>query len=207
MKTFDSFGPNVRLYAPGVSDPTMYFALREAAIEFCERTRLWRYEDVFTVTAEQCEAIFTPDGTVVHEIEKVEFDGQELDHVTPTYLDQRMHLWRTDGAMTGIPRYVTQTEPNTIRLLPQGSGTVGLFLWLKPSQDAEEVPDWMADQYRETIAYGALGRILLIPNQSFTNLELGAAFGAAFQAKLDGSSTKGFTGQQRAFVRTRATFF
>jgi hypothetical protein len=36
---------------------------------------------------------------------------------------------------------------------------------------------------------------------------MGAAFGQAFQGKLDGKSTLGITGQQRASVRTKASFF
>ena len=118
-----------------------------------------------------------------------------------------MPNWRSGGVKSDSkPKYVTQTEPNTIRLVPFQAGDVKLSLFLKPAQDADELPDFLADQHRETIAWGALGRILLIPNQSFTNPEMGAAFGQAFQQKLDGKSTMGVTGQQRAPVRTRPSF-
>lgn len=206
MKSLDAFAPNIRLYAPGVADPTMYFAIRQAAIEFCERTRLWRYEDDFAVTADDCESILAPNGSEIHEIEAVFFNGVELDPKSTSWLDDHMRGWR-QGELSGLPKYFTQTEPNTIRLVPQEAGTVGLHVWLKPSQYADELPDWMVDQHRETIAFGALARVLLIPNQSFTNPELGAAFGSAFQGKLDKLFSKGLTGQQRAPARTRATFF
>jgi hypothetical protein len=206
MKSLDDFSANIKLYAPGCADPTMYFALRQAAIEFCERTRLWRYEDEFQASASDCEAIFAPASSEIHEIEAVFFNGQKLDPATTSWLDDHMRGWRS-GELSGLPKYVTQIEPNTIRLVPQEAGAVKVDLWLKPSHDADEVPDWMVDQHRETIAYGALGRVLLIPNQSFTNPELGAAFGSAFQAKLDKLSSKGLTGQQRAPARTKATVF
>ena len=206
MKSLDAFSANIKLYAPGCADQTMYFAIRQAAIEFCERTRLWRHEDEFSVTSDGCEAILAPNGAEIHEIEAVFFNGNQIEPATISWLDEHMRGWRS-GQLSGIPKYFTQTEPNTIRLVPQEAGTVGLHVWLKPSQYADELPDWMADQYRETIAHGALGRILLIPNQSFSNPELGAAFGSAFQAKLDKFSTKGLTGQQRAPARTRATYF
>lgn len=206
MKPLDDFAPHIRLYAPGVADPTMRFALREAAVEFCERTRLWRFEDEYAISAEKCDAIFAPDGAVIHEIESVTFDGQPLTPVSIAWLDENYRGWRTQD-YTGVPRYFSQVEPDQLCLVPQAVGTVGLSLWLKPSNDADQLPDWMFNQFRETLAQGAIARILMIPNQSFTNYELGAAFGASFSAKLDDASTKGFTGQQRAPMRTRASFF
>lgn len=207
MKSLDEFLPNIRMYAPGVADPTAYFAIRQAAIDFCERTRAWRFEDEFAVQADDYEGLLAPANAVIHEIEEVWFDGNKLARKTPAQLDALLPDWRSGGAKpTGLPSYVTQTEQNTITLVPFGTGSVKLSLFLKPAQDADELPDFIADQHRETIAWGALARILLIPNQSFTNPEMGAAFGQAFQGKLDGKSTLGITGQQRAPVRTKASF-
>ena len=207
MTDLDEFLFNIRMYAPGVADPTAYFAIRQAAIEFCERTRMWQFTDEFPVTAEECEGLLTPAGSVVHEIDHVWFDGQELRKVTPGKLDELIPAWRSGADKpTGTPSYITQTEPNTITLVPFGSGSVRVSLYLKPTQDCDQLPDFLAEQHRETIAWGALARVLLIPNQSFTNPEMGAAFGQSFQARLDGKASKGITGQQRAPIRTRASF-
>jgi hypothetical protein len=206
MKSFDDLATSIKVYAPGVADPTMYFAIRQAASEFCERTRLWRFQDTFTVTASECEALYAPQDSEVFEIEYVDFNGVKLDPKDIGWLDDNMRGWRT-GELTGLPKYFTQSEPNTISLAPRYSGTVNLSLWLKTSQDATTLPDWVVSQYRETIAHGALARILFIPNQSFTNPELGAAFGSSFAGKLNELSSKGFTGQQRAPIRTRASFY
>jgi len=207
MTELDVFLPNIRLYAPGVADPTAYFAIRQAAIEFCERTRVWRFADEFNVTADDCEGLLAPANSVVHDIEGVWFDGQKLKPKTPKQLDDIIPAWRSGAEKpTGNPAYVTQTAPNTITLVPHADGRVKLSLFLKPAQDADELPDFLADQHRETIAWGALGRIRLIPNQSFTSPEMGGVFGQLYQQKLDGKSTIGSTGQQRAPVRTRASF-
>jgi hypothetical protein len=207
MKSLDAFAASIKVYAPGCADPTMYFGIRQAAIEFCERTRLWRFDDEFQVSFDDAEGISAPYGAEIHEMEAVSFNGQPLEPKTTSWLDEHMRGWRTAGQVTGVPNYFTQTEPDTIRLVPFMAGTLGLHLWLKPTQDADQLPDWMVDQHRETIAHGALARILLIPNQSFTNPEMGMVFANAFQSKLDGLSNKGFTGQQRAPVRSKATYF
>lgn len=206
MKPLDDLLPSISLFAPGAAIPAVYFAIRQAAIEFCERTKLWRFEDEFEAVSTDDDQILAPADAVIHEIEEVRFEGQKLAPKTTRWLDDNCSGWR-ESTYTGTPGYVTQTEPNVLRLVPRGDGTVSLSVWLKPSQDADELPDFIVDQYREVIAHGALARLLLIPNQSFTSHELGIAFGGAFQAKLDSLSAKGFTGQQRAPVRTKASFF
>lgn len=208
MKDLDDFLPYIRMYAPGVGDPAAFFGIRQAAIEFCERTRMWQLEDEWSVTADDCEGLMAPAGADVHEIDKVWFNGCELRKVTPQKLDELVSNWRNgDDKPTGQPSYVTQTAPNSIILVPFGTGTVRVSLYLKPSQDCDQLPDFLVDQHREKIAWGALSRVLLIPNQSFTNPDMGAAFGQSFQSKLDSKSTSGISGQHRAPVRTKASYF
>lgn len=207
MKALDDLLPNIRMYAPGVADPTAYFAIRQAAIEFCERTRTWRHEDELTITENDIDGLETPSGSVILDIDGVWFDGLKLKAKTPAQLDAMLPAWRSGAELpTGNPSYVTQIEQNKIRVVPFQTGAMKYALFLKPAQDATELPDYLVDQHRETLAWGALSRILLIPNQSFTNPEMSAAFGMAFQQKLDGKSTIGIVGQQRAPVRTKASF-
>jgi len=204
MKPLDAFLTSINPYAPGVAIPTAYFAIRQAAIEFCERTRLWRYEDDFTIGPD-AEAICTPYGSVLLDIERVNFNGDPLVPQTAAWLDERIKGWRT-GEVSGVPQYFSQIELNTLRIAPSANGTVNISVWLKPSQDCQDLPDFLADQYREVIAHGALGRILMMPSQPFTNGDLGAGFLSSFERKLTELSGKGITGQQRARVRTRANF-
>lgn len=206
MTPLDDFSVDITVYAPGCPDMIMNFGLRQAAIEFCERTRLWRFEDEISVLNEESEFIAAPNGAVIHEIETIVFEGLGLQPATVAWLDANVRNWRT-GEITGPPKYYTQTEQDTIRLVPRGAGVVRLSVWVKPSQDADELPDFMAAQYREIISHGALARILMIPNQAFTNIDLAAAYGRSFENKMLAVINKGFTGQQRASLRTQASFF
>lgn len=206
MKPLDEFLQHINLYAPGCAVPTAYFGIRQAAIEFCERTRLWRFEDYFEVRGDEAEAMFAPANSVVHDIERAWFNGEPLTPKTVDWLDVHYNGWR-DGSLTGQPKFITQIEPNTLRIVPSAEGTVNVSLILKPAQDADEVPDFLVDQYRAVIAYGALSHILVIPNQSFTNMDMAGGFGATFQGKLTTLATRGSTGQQRARTRTRGSFF
>lgn len=205
MKDLDAFMPAIRPHAPGCPNIAAFAAIRLAAIEFLERTKFWRWEDEFDVTAAQ-SSITTPTDSVLLEIDKVMFDGDELERATPSWLDAIEPGWR-DGSLTGIPSFVTQTELNTIRLVPSQDGHVNLYVWLKPSADAAQLPDFLSDQYREIIAYGTLARLLAQPNQPYTNLTTGAGYAALFETKITDLLGKAATGQQRAPRRSRASMF
>jgi len=207
MSSLDKFLPSVRPFAPGVPDPTAYANIRLAAIEFCERTRLWKWEDDYDVTASDCEQILTPAGSVLHDIEVVLFDGRELHPKATRDLDRLRPGWRTGDVGSGLPEFVTQIEQNTIRIVPQMDGHLYMCLRLKPSQDTRDLPDFLADEYREVIGWGALSRLLVIPGQSYSNPDMAVFYANRFNAKLDSLVTKGSKGQQNAPKRSRASFY
>jgi hypothetical protein len=204
-KDLDAFMPAIRPYAPGCANPTAFAAIRLAAIEFCERTKLWRWEDDFDMVAGDAEQITTPYGSVLLELDKVFFEGQELGRATPNTLDLMEPGWRSNS-VDGQPRYVTQTELNTIRLVPSQAGHVNVYGWLKPTADAKQLPDFLSDQYREIIAAGALARLLAQPGQPFSNPTNGAGYAALFDMKITDLLGKAASGQQRAPRRARAAF-
>jgi hypothetical protein len=207
MSSLDTFLGNVRPWAPGVPDPTAYKNIRLAAIEFCERTRLWRYEDEYDVTEADCiGGVSTPSGSVLHDIEVVLFDGNEILPKATRDLDRLEKGWRTGALGSGLPRYYTQIEESMLRIVPAYAGTLYLCLRLKPSQTSTDLPDFM-DNYRECIGWGALGRLLSVPGQPYSNPELASFYMGRFSDKLDRLSIKGSVGQQNAPKRSHARFF
>ncbi|CAB4134871.1 hypothetical protein UFOVP275_27 [uncultured Caudovirales phage] len=207
--TIDSFLPEVRPWAPGVPDATAFKAIRGAAIEFCERTKLWKYESTTPVlsTDPATSAISTPTDSSVFDIEVSLFDNKELVPKAPRDLDAIFEGWRTGAIGTGAPLYITQIEQNKMTMVPQSyaDGSLYLCLRLKPSQTALTMPDFLKD-YSECIGWGALGRILTVPGQSYSNPELATYYTGRFLVKLDALSRKGTTGQQNAVKRTKAIF-
>lgn len=206
MSALDNFLTKVRPWAPGVSDAVAYDAIRSAAIEFCERTRLWRYEDTYPISATDTGEIFAPVGAVMHDIEAIEFDGRKLRPITTVDLDEKVPRWRTES-VTGLPEWYTQVEQNAIRIVPPQDGNIYICARLKPDQQTTELPDFLEREYREVIGWGALGRLLMIPGQSFSNPDMAQYYKSMFEQKIDRLSTKGTTGQQNAPKRTKARFF
>lgn len=206
MKSLKDFYPAIMPFVPGCPAPTADNWIRQAAIEFCERTKLWRWNDDFALSGSDYEDILAPAGSTPFGIERAELDGNKLTPVTAAWLDANVRGWRTNTEVEGGGRYITQIDPNTVKVVPNSTGTLYLSLFLKPSHDATDLPDFMADQYRQVIANGALGHIFAIPNQSFTNVEMAVVRTQLFQARLDSLANAGVTGQQRAKVRTKARF-
>ena len=176
-------------------------------MEFCEETKLWRFEDVFDVGDDQ-NVVCTPQGAVIHQIERCDFNGKPLDPASVGWLDEHHPDWRSDEFTSlGAPKYFTQLLPDTVRVVPHQEGRLKVYLRLKPSEDADQLPNFIATQHRNLIGWGALAGILMLPNQPFTDPSRATYFQAKFDQGLGRKSRLQSTGQQRAPVRTRANFF
>ena len=206
MRDFEDFFPHVMPFAPGCAEPTVIHALREAAIEFSTRTRLWRSDDEFDVTPSECDVICTPSNAQLLEIEHVTFNGFPLTETSIVALDNDHAYWRTDTQETTLPRFFTQIAIDTIRVVPAATGKLKVNTILMPSRDADQVPGWMVDKFASVIAAGALKDMLIVPGQPFFNPQLATAFSAKFYAALDDTGSLHVRGQQRAPLRTRSQF-
>lgn len=207
MTDLEEFLAKVLPFAPGCPVPTAYEHLRNAAMEFCEETKLWRFDDSFDVGADP-NVVCTPQGSVIHQIERCDFNGKRLEPVGLGWLDEHHPDWRSDEfRLDGVPRYFTQICPDTVRVVPHQVGRVKLWLRLKPSEDCDQLPDFIAAQHRNLIGWGALAGILMLPGHPFSDPSRAQFFQAKFDQGLGRKSSLQSQGQQRAPIRTRAQFF
>ncbi len=234
--------PHIAPFAATCPDFLVEQAIRVAAIEFAERSRAWRhvvqvdvsggystiltgtfdgeeYPLIFVTGGDEYEATAGVDATtdmstmartasVIHEIEFAEFDGQRLDPIQFTTLQN----WPE-----GQPRYITQTAPNTVRLIPFRPGKLEISLFLKPTAQVQfgtqaddplfdrfnVLPEHFISLHGMTLARGALERVLSMPNESWSNPKEAARYGTEFQRDLSASFRSNMRGQQRAKIRTK----
>lgn len=205
MKDIETLLPRVLRYAPACPEVLALAHLRDAGKDFCQRTKLWRLADRFTLPDAGEDILCAPQGSYILEIVAARLDGNNLEPVTASYLDAHQFGWRDDTDTSGA-RWITQTEPDSIRVVPAQGGTLKLELILAPTDDADQFPDFMVDQYGREIANGAIGEVLSTPSD-FANPQLGAAFVQRFSADMDRLSVSARKGQQNAPLRTRANFF
>lgn len=204
MIELDVFLPKIMPYAPGCPEPTAMAAIVTAAQTFCERTRLWRYRDQFNVTPTSCNIMCAPCDATVFEIESAHLGDCKLDPISLADLEFKHPTWRQFSESSG--RWITQVEPDTVMVVPPTTGTLTLALILRPSDCAEQLPDFIGSLYRQCIADGALAEILMLPGQPFYAPDRAQYYAGRFESKLGELATRPLKGQQRAPIRTRAQF-
>lgn len=198
MRDIEELFRKVRPFAANCPEPTMVEHIREAAIELCQRTRCWRFTDTFETMGDEQEIICVPPYASLFEIEEARFDDRKLER-SAIHSDMMM-------ADLGQPKYLTQLAYNSVTLQPPGKGSLWISMFLKPSQNADMLPDILVDEFGTAIGHGALSTLLLLPNEPFTNPQQGIYYGQLFQSVLDRNFAYNVRGQQRAPVRTRSSF-
>ncbi|MBI1202612.1 MAG: hypothetical protein GC182_08890 [Rhodopseudomonas sp.] len=207
MRDIEDFIRLVQPRAVAAPEPTIIRNVRDAAIEFCERTRLWRETDTIVTTGADAEPISCPSDGIVMAIENCSIDGTKLAPISIADLDRRRPGWRTEDVGSGGGRWYIAPEFGSVQVIPRSSGTILVEFIAKPKPDALTLPDFLFDLYGREIADGAAAGVLLTPGADFSNPNFGALLQAKFTAKLDRFSSAGLKGQQRGPTRVRASFF
>jgi hypothetical protein len=212
--------PLIRQHVPGCPNPLIVQELRMASIEFCERTKMWREE--FAVTFDAQDHEITPfNYAVIHEFEVATFDdgsGTEFGLMPVPHM--MSNAQDRDVSTTAQPIYITQPYPDTVTLIPYGEGTVTIQAIMKPISrprygvvDATTwqarinvLPTFILDRYGETLATGALGRLMAMLGKRWSEPNMAAARLAMFRSELDALSNSNIRGQQRAQIRSAASW-
>lgn len=204
MTDLDVFLPLVMQGAPGCAEPAAKQAIIKAAREFCERTRIWRDSDTFQVTPTSCNVVCTPADADLFEIEFSTLDNKPLQPISYSDLNHEIPNWRS---LTSPGRWITQIERGTVMVVPAVTGTLFLSTILIPSEEAEQLPDFLAKDYRRAIVDGALAEVLMLPAQSFSAPDRAQFYSARFEQRISQLFNRNIKGQQKAPARTRGSFF
>lgn len=197
MVTLDRFFPYVQPLVPGCPEPLMVQALRNAAISFCSRTDL--IQRIFTpdvVAGQNAFAIDVPNDMQIGRVLAMSYKNHRLLPSTPddTYSALAIRGTAIGDAQphTGSPRVYFQTTPDSgtfyVYPIPDAPAALAAGITLRvsfvPDQDAETVDDTLFTSYCEGIANGALGRLLLMPGQTFSNANASKVFHDKFESAV-----------------------
>ena len=216
LTTMADLLPYIAPHVSSAPDFLIMFQTRLAVIEFCERTRCWRQIKQCN-TSSNGRARITPYGATIHEIEEAYLGQTKLE---PTQFTDTDPDDLTGLTTSGPAKYITQINPGEVMVFPKEQGALRISCFLKPVQgvsiggnvadpleDANNVlPEFMVAQYAEKLAHGAMYRIMSIPKQDFTDLQMAAVHKAAFEDACNGNFNSNVRGQQRAPLRVKARF-
>lgn len=204
---YDALTRYVLPEAPGCSDPLAEQALRDAAIEFCERSGVWVHApDPENIVAGQAAYdIDLPQGAALAQIKSVKIAGQKepLGQRSVDWLDDNVEDWAT---ATGTPKYYTQLSDDEFLIVPvpDTAITAGLIVKLdvKPSRSSTGWPGWLNERYQEDIVTGAKGRLLEKQSHQWSNPGLAAVYVAQFNTAISAAAGAAAQSFGRGPIRT-----
>jgi hypothetical protein len=184
------------------------WAVRETAIKFLADTKIWQETQApYTITSTPLSYEFvTATGSRVAQIMAAQVNGLELDILTPERCDEVYQNWRT--GRTGTIEAVTQIGPDAFSVVPQPVATTSLLLMvaLQPTRDAIDGPDFLFDDYYETICLGAKSRLMLMNEAEWANPRLAAIYGEMAADQLVQARSRRNRAFGRAVTRVRGQF-
>lgn len=171
MVNLSAFFPRLIPYAPGAPEPLAQQALLDAAIEFCDRSLVvTQMLDPITLSVgTNSVELEAPTGLRVASVLRVWFDEQLLG---PQPYAQAATLPSYNSTPTQYyGEFIDEIYSLTVVPAPDKLVRSGLKVRvaLKPTRTATQVPDILFDHYAQSIVYGALGNLLAIPDQPFSN--------------------------------------
>jgi hypothetical protein len=220
MKTWDLFLPQVAPETYGALHIMQIEAVRNAAIEFCEKTRTWQEQQapypLPTIVAGASPFLdFQFDtGQLVYEILAAGLCNTNSNistEVTPRtaqWADERYPGWQS-GAHVGTPSNVVQISSDQFAPLPAANGepwTLVLHVALKPDRASTSGPDFLYNDYYEQIAAGAKARLMGMTGKPWSNPTMAVANAGIFDAAIIKANTRQAHGFGRGRVRVRAEF-
>jgi hypothetical protein len=209
MRALSDWIPQVQPYLPNCPRAVMIVAIRQSAIDFCQKSMFWRMEmePLITVAGIREYELDFPPETIVVSVRAMTYDGRPIKEKDIDELDACRSHWRTDQ---GTPDAFVYRDPATVLLSkePQESVELAATLALKPTQTALTCGDILFDEYMNGIAAGAIAQLMLQPGKPWTQPQLAATFGASYTADVEQARVRATTGYGRRVVRrSRAYFF
>jgi hypothetical protein len=180
-----TFRKEVQPYAPEAPELVVDNAVRNACIEFCNKTHWVTYQHApITLVTDQATYDYTlPDDNEIARIITACVGSRQLSAFSESGLRDSGN-WRTLTA--AIPLGYLSDDLHEILLVPYpnedvGDDTLQITMALRPTRTAAAVASDLYDIWGEAIAYGARARLHELPGQSYSDLNLAAMCHSKFK--------------------------
>lgn len=180
---WEEFYRLVQPHVPGCPEVVMDNHIRDAAVDFCERSEVWTYQALAEQTVDGVSdyPVAIPGSSVLENVISVHVDGLLLARVS------ELHSSNNPTAPKGMPRRYSVFEDQELRFFPTPDRAYTLYatVVLKPTLAASGVEDFIFRTHGRTIACGAIASLMITPGKEWTNLELAAYYKTKFSRGAD----------------------
>ena len=185
-RTFADMVPRLASSVPGCPNLVIEYAIRDAAIEVCERTGAWRYKQAdVTLTAGTFEYAFVPpdSNSEVHSVLTSTINDSPIKFIT---IEQAHRLYAdypsSDSDDRATPRYLVYVSADKFQTVPVPNSSptykVKMHVALKPVRTATAMDKGVMDDLEDVIMHSALQHLLVLPERTWSDREL-----ASYHAK------------------------
>lgn len=196
---------------PGCPVAVVNSAIKSAVIEFCEKSNLWQAESEPTdiVAGIASYSFKPPTGSKVVEGIAAYLEGRPLHAVSIYDLNLNQPTWRE--LETPEPNRYFMDGDHSIRLVGTPAKALQEALTiqvaLKPTRAAVECPSFLYEDWAETIASGALARLLVMPGKDWTHAGMAEYHKTEFKIGIARARSKAMKSRQNVPTRVRFVRF
>lgn len=208
---YDNFLPEVLPYVPECPELVALNAIRNAVIEFCNKSMWLVSEQTFDLVGLQRD--YQP-LTLPVDTELVRVQDAWYDHIAlkPAGEEDLKRLYGFDWrVVTGRPAYYTQLLPDTICLCPiplqDEAGAIDMIVAIMPVRSSTSCDTTLYERWLEGIACGAKARLMMLPQQSYSDAQAAMANKAMFNTAIGEARIERNRGMTRATLRVRPPKF
>jgi hypothetical protein len=187
---------------PGVSTAMAENAIRNAVIEFCKRSGVWRHwADPQNVVAGVSTYDLEPaPQSDVASIVVLKVDDEKCNPASEDHLEGN---WQTERGT--VDRYMQQDMTSvTLVKVPDLNISRGLTMTLSlmPRRASASFPAWIWNQYYEGIAQGAKAKLMAMPKKPWTDQKTALYYQLKFDSAIAGATADAARSLTRAALRT-----
>lgn len=195
---------------PGAPNVIVEQYVRDAAIEACERTLAWRYEQPPVRLNQGGHDYFydPPTDSEVHAIITATVNGNKMRPVSLDHMHDIYPKWPYGGANEEAePQFITTIDADHFAVAPIPDGgtnyDVRMIVALKPLRTATEMDKTALDDLENVIMHGALQHLLVLPERTWSDRELASYHSKQFAYKLSERRARANLGAGRGSMRVQ----
>lgn len=194
----------------GVVQAFALLHIRDAAIEFCERSCIWivDHAPIASVLSQGAYDYAPAAGTKVVKAMRAWYDKKPLEPQSEAQLSSLYSYWPGEE---GQPTYFLSEQSDKLILVPKPAAALAdairAKVALKPARDATGIETWIYEDYRDVIAAGAIARMKRMPGKPFTDLVGAAGNESIFETGVGKAKERAMKSLGRARTRVPAQFY
>lgn len=195
MRNYSVFLKDILPAVPGCPDIRAEREIVRTCIDFFRRSEVWEID--FTggrnPTGDPSRFVTLttgiPSNTLLFRMLNLKYDDRPLITKTEDQLAE-MYPEYTADIPSSLPTYYSLIDENVLVVMPAPIGVANFTIFrgrgvIVPTDANAVLPDKLYYQYEEAIVARVLSKLMTIQQQDWTNVRLGAAHGAFYEAKLD----------------------